>query len=118
MYHQQQNKWYPLKGFYLPISKLCSIILAVANLLAHNNVTISYYGQVNSVRLKSSSASKWASKDPWHTIYFAVDHHIFHYLNSTLRSYLHLSAYNPALLNDFRQYIPVLHEKIKNFLNW
>ena len=38
--HQQQNKWYP-KGVYLPISKLHSI-LAIRNLLAHNNITISY----------------------------------------------------------------------------
>ena len=45
MYIQQQNKWYP-KGAYLPISKVHSI-LAVANLLAHNNMTISYYVQVN-----------------------------------------------------------------------
>ena len=49
------------KGFHLPISKLRSI-LAVPNLLAHNNITMSYYGQVNSLRLKSSVASKWASK--------------------------------------------------------
>ena len=33
------------KGFYLTISKLHSI-LSVANLLAHNNKTISYYMQV------------------------------------------------------------------------
>ena len=45
-YHQQQNKWYP-KGFYLLIS--IHTILAVANLLAHNNITISYYVQVNSL---------------------------------------------------------------------
>ena len=51
----------PLTGFYLPISKLHSI-LAVANLLAHNNITISYYVQVNSLWLKSSVALKWASK--------------------------------------------------------
>ena len=37
---------------YLPISKLHSIS-AVANLLAHNSITISnYYWQVNSLRLK------------------------------------------------------------------
>ena len=45
------------KGVYLPISKL-HFILAVANLLAHNNITISYYGQVNTFG---------------GTIYFAVD---------------------------------------------
>ena len=39
------------KVVYLPISKLHSI-LAVANLLALNNVTIYYYGQVNSLSLK------------------------------------------------------------------
>ena len=36
MYHQQQNNWYP-KKVYLPISKF-HWILAVANLLAHNNL--------------------------------------------------------------------------------
>ena len=50
-------------GVYLPISKLHSI-LAVANLLAHNNLWLCYYEQVNSVRLKSSVASKWESKKP------------------------------------------------------
>ena len=45
MYYQQQNKWHPLR---------C------------NNITINYYyGQVNSLRLKSSVASKWASKHLW-----------------------------------------------------
>ena len=46
MYNQQQSKWYP-KGVYLPISKLHSI-LAVANLLAHNNISqICYCGQIS-----------------------------------------------------------------------
>ena len=49
------------KGVYLLISKLQSI-LAVANLLAHNSIAIKYYVQVNSLRLKSNVASKWASK--------------------------------------------------------
>ena len=40
-----------LKGFYFPISKLHSD-LAVANLLALNNITISYYVQINCLRLK------------------------------------------------------------------
>ena len=71
MYHQQQNKWYT-QGVYLPISKL-HLILAVANLLAHNNKTISCFGQVNSLRLKSSVASKRSIKHLWGTIYFAVD---------------------------------------------
>ena len=48
-------------GVYLPISKLNSI-LAVPNLLAHNNIIISYYMQVNSLRLKSRVGSKWTSK--------------------------------------------------------
>ena len=58
----------PLKDFYLPlpemvplISKLHSI-LAVSNLLAHNNITKSYHVQLNSLRLISSVASKWTSK--------------------------------------------------------
>ena len=46
MYHRQQNKCYP-KGVYLPISKLHSI-LAVAILLAHNNISqICYCGQIS-----------------------------------------------------------------------
>ena len=46
MCHRQQNKCYP-KGVYLPISKLRSI-LAVANLLAHNNKSqICYCGQIS-----------------------------------------------------------------------
>ena len=49
------------KGVYLPISKLHSI-LVIANLLAHNNITINYYMQVNSLRLKSNVPSKCASK--------------------------------------------------------
>ena len=45
MLHLQQNKWYPPKGLYLLISKL---ILAVANLLAHNNKSqICYCGQIS-----------------------------------------------------------------------
>ena len=51
-----------LKGFYLPISKL-HLILAVANLLAHNNITIIYYVQANWLWLKSSEASKWAREN-------------------------------------------------------
>ena len=42
---------YPPKGVYLPISQLHSI-LVVANLLAHNNITINYYIHLNSLRLK------------------------------------------------------------------
>ena len=61
-YHQLQNIWYPQsKGVYLPISKLNSI-LPVANILAHNDITIRYYGKVNSLRLKLNVASKWAGK--------------------------------------------------------
>ena len=51
------------KGVCLPISKLRSI-LAVANLLAHK-LWLCYNVQVNSLLLKSSVASKWASKNLW-----------------------------------------------------
>ena len=57
------------KGFYVPISKLHSI-LAIKNLNAHNNITKSYFVHVNSLRLKLSVASKWASKHLW-------EHHLF-----------------------------------------
>ena len=60
------------KGVYLPISKLHSI-LTVANLLAHNNLWLCYYGQVNLLWIKLSVVSKWASKFFGGTIYFAVD---------------------------------------------
>ena len=52
------------KDVFLPVLELQSI-LAIPNLLAHNSITISYYGQVNSVRLKSSVALKWACKHLW-----------------------------------------------------
>ena len=46
MNHRQQNNWYP-KGVFVPISKILSI-LAVANLLAHNNISqICYCGQIS-----------------------------------------------------------------------
>ena len=35
------------------------MILAIPNLLAHNNITISFYVQVNSLRLRSRVALKW-----------------------------------------------------------
>ena len=38
-----------------------------------NKFDICYYGQVNSLRLKSSVASKRASKHLWGNIYFAGD---------------------------------------------
>ena len=84
-YHQQQNKWYP-KGVYLPISKL-HFISDVANLLAHNNITIRYHGQVNWLRLKSSVASKWENKHLWGSIYFAVDgtHNIVSSFSQTIK---------------------------------
>ena len=50
MYHQRQNKCTP-KNVYLLILKLHSI-LAVANLLADNNLLLCYYVQVNSLLLK------------------------------------------------------------------
>ena len=51
MYHQQQNKWYP-QSFSLPHFEAIYITFQP-----------SYYGQVNSLRLKTSVAWKWASKD-------------------------------------------------------
>ena len=62
----------PPIGVYLPISKLHSI-LALANLLAHDNSWLCYYGHIYSLQLKYSMASKWASKHLWGTVYFAGD---------------------------------------------
>ena len=53
MYHQQQNRLYPQSCFLANSeAKYTYSILAVANLLAHNNLWLCYYRQVNSVRLK------------------------------------------------------------------
>ena len=51
------------------ISKLHSI-LAIANLLAHNNITISYYGQVVKIEcsIRNGQVNIFGG-----TIYFAVD---------------------------------------------
>ena len=38
-----------------------------------NKFDLCYYGQVNSLWLRSSVASKWASKRLWGIIYFAGD---------------------------------------------
>ena len=59
----------PHKGVHKPISKLC-LILAVTNLLAHNNINqICYCGQIS----LQSAAVLWQSCTFGGTIYFAVD---------------------------------------------
>ena len=45
------------KGVHFPISKLHSILM-VAKLLAHNNISINYYVQLNSLLLKLNVAFK------------------------------------------------------------
>ena len=72
-YHHQQNKCYPPIGGYLPISKLDSI-LAVANLLAHNNISqICYCGQI-SLQSAAVNCSFSDNLTPfWGSIYFAGD---------------------------------------------
>ena len=54
MYHRQQNKCYP--------EKVSDSVLKFDH---SNKFDLFYYGQVNSLRLKSSEASKWASKHLW-----------------------------------------------------
>ena len=63
LYHQQQNQWY-LQMFLLAHFE-ATLYFSVAKSLAHNNITISYFVQENSLRLKSSVVSKWASKHLW-----------------------------------------------------
>ena len=63
----------------MPISKLHSA-LAVADLLAHNNMTISYYGQVNTFG---------------GTIYFACDGSYIQMLRKNYRKYASLG--NPTM---------------------
>ena len=46
MYNQQQNKWYPQRCLLAHFE--ATSVSAVANLLVHNNITKSYYVQVNS----------------------------------------------------------------------
>ena len=59
------------KGVYSPISKLHSI-LAVAILLAHNNITISYYVQVNSLRWGFHLLCCWYSRS--HSFIFSAEY--------------------------------------------
>ena len=85
----------PPKGVYLTISKLHSI-LAIANLLAHYNITTSYYGQVNSLLLKSSVASKWASKLLWGVPFILL---VMVHQNEILFPYLY-GLLQQAIIND------------------
>ena len=71
MYHQQQNKWY-LQMFLLA-SFDATLHFSRTEFTCLNDITTSYQVQVNSLRLKSSEASKWASNTNRGTIYFAVD---------------------------------------------
>ena len=69
MFHRQQNKWYPQR-----CQENCSQLQhSVIKFDRSNKFDFCYYGQVNSLRLKLSVASKWASKHLWGTIYFAGD---------------------------------------------
>ena len=61
MYRFHQSEWYP---------KRCQIVRKTAGNVT--NLTC-YFGQVNSLRLKSCVVSKWASNHFWGTIYFASD---------------------------------------------
>ena len=64
------------KGVYLPISKLQSI-LAVANLLAHNNKSqICYCGQI-SLQSAAVNCSFMTILHRWGNIYFAGDGTLF-----------------------------------------
>ena len=63
-------------------------------LLAHNNK--SYYGQVNSLQLRSNVASKWASKHLWGIIYFAVGENR-HLLTFMIKSCIQLGHTNQNL---------------------
>ena len=85
MYHQQQNKWYSQRCSHAHFGAIF-LFSAIANLLDHDNINISYYVQLNSLRLKSNVAWKWARKHLWGyggTIYFAVDG-TFHLLINTV----------------------------------
>ena len=67
--NRQQNKCYP-KGVYLFFSKLHSI-LAVANLLAYNNISqICYCGRI-SFQSAAVNCSFSDNLIPWGNIYFA-----------------------------------------------
>ena len=66
-------KCYPTNGVFLPISKVSSI-LAVANLLAHNNISqICYCGPRFITEWYSSLQFFWQSDTFGGNIYFAGD---------------------------------------------
>ena len=72
MFHQQQNKWYPPKMFTGPFRSY-TFNFSI-NLLAHKNLWLCYYVQINSLKQKYIAALKWASKHLLEgTIYFVVD---------------------------------------------
>ena len=58
---RHQNKYYPQRCQIVRKTENYFITFAV-KLDRSNNFDLCYYGQVNSLRLKSSVASKWASK--------------------------------------------------------
>ena len=89
------------KDVYLTISKQ-HYISGVRNLLAHNNITMSYYVQVNSLRLKLNVASKWASKHLW-------GNHLFCCWLYTLFVNFQSLCYSYAYISTFLQiYIKII----------
>ena len=90
--------------------------LAVPNLLAHNSITISFYMEVNTLRLKSNVAWIWASKHIWRYYLFCCwEYHQqqkngtpkgFYLLISKLQSILdepNLLAHNNITMNYYVQ---------------
>ena len=59
--------------FTCPFRSYIHSILAVANILAHNNIAIRYYVQENSLLLKSNVASDGQINILGGTICFAID---------------------------------------------
>ena len=54
-------------------SLLIIVVIFIKSFDCNNKFDMYYYGQVNSLRLKSSLASKWQVNTSGDTIYFAVD---------------------------------------------
>ena len=76
VYHQQQNKWHPQRCLLAHFEATLDFSRSEFN-CPYINITISYYGQVNSLRLKASVATKWATKHLWVTlILLLIVHHI------------------------------------------
>ena len=104
----------PPKGVYLPILKLHSI-LAVANLLAHNNISqICYCGQISlQVNCSFSNSLTFGGN-----IYFVLDGHAFEFITQDtkiMKNWMYSKSIQSSTI--YFGCLIFLSKKIEIFLN-